>query len=128
MANRSHLGSPPTSVPQKHVVKSVQKTLALTFYIGCWYAANILFNIYNKRILKVFPLFATVTLVQFLMGWSPCEMRRLNTHSFSLNRFPSSIGAMDNKTASLSKSVHGRFKENISACVISFGWQRTYQY
>jgi len=67
-AESSSSGSPPTSVPQKHVVKSVQKTLALTFYIGCWYAANILFNIYNKRILKVFPLFATVTLVQFLMG------------------------------------------------------------
>ncbi|EME27084.1 Phosphoenolpyruvate/phosphate translocator 2, chloroplastic [Galdieria sulphuraria] len=49
-------------------VQSLQKLIALTFYIGCWYAANILFNIYNKRVLKVFPLFATVTLVQFLMG------------------------------------------------------------
>ncbi|GJQ14111.1 hypothetical protein GpartN1_g5902.t1 [Galdieria partita] len=62
----SSTGASPSQVKQHS--PSLQKLVVLTFYIGCWYAANILFNIYNKRVLKVFPLFATVTLVQFLMG------------------------------------------------------------
>uniref|UniRef100_A0A7S1TKR7 Sugar phosphate transporter domain-containing protein n=1 Tax=Erythrolobus australicus TaxID=1077150 RepID=A0A7S1TKR7_9RHOD len=40
----------------------------LAVYIGCWYAANILFNIFNKRLLKIVPLYTTVTLFQLAMG------------------------------------------------------------
>jgi solute carrier family 35 protein E1 len=42
--------------------------LALGFYIACWYAANIGFNIVNKTLMKSFPLFVSVTAVQMLAG------------------------------------------------------------
>ncbi|KAA8491594.1 Phosphoenolpyruvate/phosphate translocator 2, chloroplastic [Porphyridium purpureum] len=52
------------------VAPKLMKKVMLGVYILCWYAANILFNIYNKKLLKMFPLFTTVTLFQFLMGAS----------------------------------------------------------
>eukprot|EP00184_Porphyridium_aerugineum_P007614 CAMPEP_0184699540 /NCGR_PEP_ID=MMETSP0313-20130426/5788_1 /TAXON_ID=2792 /ORGANISM="Porphyridium aerugineum, Strain SAG 1380-2" /LENGTH=382 /DNA_ID=CAMNT_0027158655 /DNA_START=66 /DNA_END=1214 /DNA_ORIENTATION=+ len=48
--------------------KSLASTALLGVYILSWYAANIAFNIFNKKLLKVFPLFTTVTLFQLLMG------------------------------------------------------------
>lgn len=48
--------------------KSPLERAALLGYILCWYAANIMFNIVNKKLLKVFPLFTTVTLFQLSMG------------------------------------------------------------
>eukprot|EP00871_Galdieria_phlegrea_P003100 jgi/Galph1/3791/GphlegSOOS_G2461.1 len=68
MMTREQLESSGEAAASAQPVKSVQKLVTLSIYIGCWYAANIFFNILNKRVLKVFPLFATVTLVQFLMG------------------------------------------------------------
>ncbi|KAK3249390.1 hypothetical protein CYMTET_41177 [Cymbomonas tetramitiformis] len=41
--------------------KSSKETFVLVALLGCWYAANIYFNIYNKQVLSVFPLATTCT-------------------------------------------------------------------
>lgn len=44
------------------------KTALLGFLFLGWYGANIVFNIYNKQVLKVFPFPVTCTLCQFGVG------------------------------------------------------------
>jgi len=48
--------------------KTFGQRAALLMYILCWYGANIMFNIVNKKLLKAFPLFTTVTMFQLGMG------------------------------------------------------------
>lgn len=47
---------------------SLGRTLAIAASIALWWASNVRFNIANKRLLKVFPLFMTLTAAQFGMG------------------------------------------------------------
>lgn len=47
---------------------SLGRTLAIGASIALWWASNVRFNIANKRLLKVFPLFMTLTAAQFGMG------------------------------------------------------------
>uniref|UniRef100_A0A7S3EMW8 Sugar phosphate transporter domain-containing protein n=2 Tax=Rhodosorus marinus TaxID=101924 RepID=A0A7S3EMW8_9RHOD len=56
------------SQPPAEKEKTLAERAALMLYIGCWYGANIMFNIQNKKLLKMFPLYTTVTLFQFGMG------------------------------------------------------------
>ncbi|KAK4531378.1 hypothetical protein CCYA_CCYA08G2235 [Cyanidiococcus yangmingshanensis] len=51
-----------------NVSSDLGRKLVLTFYVACWYAANIGFNIVNKTLMKSFPLFVSVTAVQMLAG------------------------------------------------------------
>ncbi|KAL6744940.1 phosphate/phosphoenolpyruvate translocator precursor [Haematococcus lacustris] len=44
------------------------KTLVLGMLFGGWYAANIVFNLYNKQALKAMPLPLTCTTIQFVVG------------------------------------------------------------
>jgi len=44
------------------------ETLVLGALFGGWYLSNIVFNIYNKQVLKVFPFPLTCTTVQFMVG------------------------------------------------------------
>lgn len=45
-----------------------KKTLLLGSLFGLWYLFNIYFNIYNKQVLKAYPLPMTITNFQFLVG------------------------------------------------------------
>ncbi|OUS45767.1 DMT family transporter: phosphate/phosphoenolpyruvate, partial [Ostreococcus tauri] len=44
------------------------QVLMLLMLFGCWYGFNIVFNIYNKQILKTFPYPVTVTLIELGVG------------------------------------------------------------
>ena len=44
------------------------KTLVLGALFCGWYAFNIVFNIYNKQVLKAYPFPMTATLCQFAVG------------------------------------------------------------
>uniref|UniRef100_A0A7S0R1A5 Sugar phosphate transporter domain-containing protein n=1 Tax=Chlamydomonas leiostraca TaxID=1034604 RepID=A0A7S0R1A5_9CHLO len=48
--------------------KELMETLVLGALFGGWYLSNIVFNIYNKQVLKVFPFPLTCTTVQFMVG------------------------------------------------------------
>ena len=44
------------------------QVLMLLGLFACWYGFNIVFNIYNKQILKTFPYPVTVTLIELGVG------------------------------------------------------------
>jgi len=48
--------------------KDAVQVLMLLGLFGCWYGFNIVFNIYNKQILKLFPYPVTVTLIELGIG------------------------------------------------------------
>ena len=48
--------------------KDAVQVLMLLALFGCWYGFNIVFNIYNKQILKSFPYPVTVTLIELGIG------------------------------------------------------------
>lgn len=48
--------------------KDAVQVLMLFALFGCWYGFNIVFNIYNKQILKSFPYPVTVTLIELGIG------------------------------------------------------------
>eukprot|EP00188_Purpureofilum_apyrenoidigerum_P002229 Plantae.Rhodophyta-Purpureofilum_apyrenoidigerum.ctg2358.p1 GENE.Plantae.Rhodophyta-Purpureofilum_apyrenoidigerum.ctg2358~~Plantae.Rhodophyta-Purpureofilum_apyrenoidigerum.ctg2358.p1 ORF type:complete len:381 (+),score=57.15 Plantae.Rhodophyta-Purpureofilum_apyrenoidigerum.ctg2358:321-1463(+) len=60
--------SAPAGDPGEEKEKTFSQRAALLGYILCWYGANIMFNIVNKKLLKAFPLFTTVTMFQLGMG------------------------------------------------------------
>jgi len=58
----------PQPAPPAEPPASIGRTVAIGLSIALWWASNVKFNIANKRLLKVFPLFLTLTTVQFGMG------------------------------------------------------------
>ena len=48
--------------------ETAAQVLTLLSLFGCWYGFNIVFNIYNKQILKTFPYPVTVTLIELGVG------------------------------------------------------------
>ena len=43
--------------------------LLLALYFAAWYALNVGYNITNKQVLNVFPLYATTAVAQLLVAW-----------------------------------------------------------
>ena len=43
--------------------------LLLALYFAAWYALNVGYNITNKQVLNVFPLYATTAVIQLLVAW-----------------------------------------------------------
>jgi solute carrier family 35 protein E1 len=43
--------------------------LLLAVYFVAWYALNVGYNITNKQVLNVFPLYATTAVAQLLVAW-----------------------------------------------------------
>uniref|UniRef100_A0A0D6QVH9 Sugar phosphate transporter domain-containing protein n=1 Tax=Araucaria cunninghamii TaxID=56994 RepID=A0A0D6QVH9_ARACU len=52
----------------KEPATKLLKTLQLGSLFGLWYLFNIYFNIYNKQVLKAYPLPITITNFQFFVG------------------------------------------------------------
>ena len=42
--------------------------LKICFYFALWYALNALYNVYNKKVLKIVPIPYTLALVQLIAG------------------------------------------------------------
>ncbi|KAF3784463.1 Phosphoenolpyruvate/phosphate translocator 1 [Nymphaea thermarum] len=55
-------------LPAKERSDGMAQTLVLGSLFGLWYLLNILFNIYNKQVLKVYPFPITMTSFQLAVG------------------------------------------------------------
>ncbi|XP_038708718.1 phosphoenolpyruvate/phosphate translocator 1, chloroplastic-like [Tripterygium wilfordii] len=58
----------PESAAEGEKSGSLVETLQLGLLIGLWYLFTVLFSIYNKQVLKVYPFPVTVTMFQFAIG------------------------------------------------------------
>ncbi|KMS99813.1 hypothetical protein BVRB_1g016650 [Beta vulgaris subsp. vulgaris] len=69
---RSHLPKPPasstTSSSESSPTNPNSKTLKLALVFGLWYFQNIVFNIYNKKVLNIFPFPWLLASFQLFVG------------------------------------------------------------
>ncbi|GAX74364.1 hypothetical protein CEUSTIGMA_g1813.t1 [Chlamydomonas eustigma] len=52
----------------KKAAGKIQSILEIGVLLACWYASNILYNIYNKQVLQAFPYATTCTLIHLLVA------------------------------------------------------------
>ena len=68
ISHSSSSSSSSSSVDEVQEESSGSNTLLLGVLFSLWYAANIVFNIYNKQVLKVFAFPVSCTELQFFIG------------------------------------------------------------
>ncbi|XP_057497145.1 xylulose 5-phosphate/phosphate translocator, chloroplastic-like isoform X1 [Actinidia eriantha] len=65
---RAASGAPREAYPDGEIEGSKRKTLQLAVVFGLWYFQNIVFNIYNKKVLNIFPFPWLLASFQLFVG------------------------------------------------------------